>query len=330
MKKHFQVRRPFRIIGALAVSFLGLVYLFGAQPDPFSAFRAHETPPPADVKQLEADVKWLSQTEFPRDYTSSIIQKDIVSTIEKRFAKLGFEIKKQHFKTSEGWFENISALTKSQPSIDRIVIGAHYDSCGKRPAADDNASGVAGLLELARLISIKSPSTTVELVAYANEEPPFFGTNEMGSYFHAKALSAQKIPVRAMMSLEMIGYFDDKPGSQNFPFPLLKLFYPNKGNFIAVVGDLSSLGLVRKVKEGLARRSEGLDVYSFNAPHFVPGVDWSDQRNYWDEGFPAVMITDTSFLRNKEYHKDGDTWDRLDYPRMGKVVSALYQSLFDY
>jgi Zn-dependent M28 family amino/carboxypeptidase len=168
----------------------------------------------------------------------------------------------------------------------------------------------------------------IDLVAYTLEEPPFFRSEAMGSAVHANALKMQNVKVRAMFSLEMIGYFSDAEGSQKFPNPILKLFYPSRGNFIAVVGDFSQLGLVRKVKRAM-RGTALLPVYSINAPGWLPGIDFSDHLNYWRAGYPAVMITDTSFYRNENYHTAQDTAEKLDYARMAKVVLALHAALLD-
>src|SRR4030095_13156360 len=160
-----------------------------------------------------------------------------------------------------------------QESNQRIVVGAHYDSYHEYPAADDNASGVAGLIELARLLSAARLPVQVDLVAYTLEEPPYFGTPQMGSVVHAQSLRKEGISVKAMLSLEMIGYFSDAPDSQSFPVSMLRAFYPSQGNFIAVVGSLGESGLVRRVKRAMIGVSP-LPVYSINAPRSVPGVDF--------------------------------------------------------
>ncbi|MBI4061055.1 MAG: M28 family peptidase, partial [Elusimicrobia bacterium] len=192
---------------------------------------------------------------------------------------------------------------------------------------DDNASGAAGLLELARLLGKDAPAAPTELVAYSTEEPPYFATADMGSARHARALKARGAVIRAMISLEMIGTFSDEPGSQAYPSPLLALYYPSRADFIAVVGDLRNAGLARRVKK--AMRAGGLPVYSINAPAFIPGIDYSDHASYWREGYPAVMISDTAFYRNPRYHTSRDTADRLDYRRMAQVVSGAFAAVRD-
>jgi Zn-dependent M28 family amino/carboxypeptidase len=206
------------------------------------------------------------------------------------------------------------------------VIGAHYDSHGGTPGADDNASGIAGLLELAHLLGRSAPGRPVELVAYTLEEPPHFRSPHMGSVWHARALKAEGRDVELMLSLEMIGYFSDSPGSQAYPLAAMKLAYPDRGNFIALVGQFGDFGLSRSVKAAMSGATD-LPVYSLNAPAFVQGVDFSDHRSYWAQGYPALMVTDTAFMRNRNYHRVGDTFDKLDYKRMAMVVQSVYAVL---
>jgi Zn-dependent M28 family amino/carboxypeptidase len=213
-------------------------------------------------------------------------------------------------------------------TAERIVVGAHYDTAGPLPGADDNASGVAGLIELAHLLGKQQLPMRVELVAFTLEEPPYFRTTGMGSSVHAESLRKQNIRVRAMLCLEMIGYFSDVANSQHFPAAILQALYPSKGNFISVVGRFGEGLLVRRVKSAM-RKASPLPVHSINAPSFVPGVDFSDQLNYWAAGYDAVMITDTAFYRNPNYHTAYDTAEKLDYKRMGRVVEGVYAAVLE-
>ena len=201
-----------------------------------------------------------------------------------------------------------------------LVVGAHYDTVPGSPGADDNASGVAVLIELARLV----PSG-VRFVAFANEEAPYFLSPEMGSFVYARERGAK---VRAMFSLEMLGYYSDALGSQNYPAPL-SLFYPDRGDFIAFVGDLGARGLVRRSIESFRKHakfpSEGLA-----APSFIPGIAWSDHWSFRKHGTPAVMITDTAFYRYPHYHRASDTPDKLDYERMARVTLGLAEMLNEF
>jgi hypothetical protein len=169
----------------------------------------------------------------------------------------------------------------------------------------------------------------VELVAYTLEEPPYFRTEFMGSFQHARALAQQNREVRLMLSLEMIGYFRDPPGSQRYPVAALKALYPDRGNFIALVGPYRDFGLMRRVK-GLFKGASDLPATSINAPSLVQGVDFSDHASYWRFKMPALMVTDTAFMRNPNYHLPGDTADTLDYARMAKVVRGVYAVAMEF
>jgi len=219
-------------------------------------------------------------------------------------------------------YRNVSLILGPE-SNQRIVIGAHYDTFQGNPGADDNASGIAGLIELARLLSQETLSIPVQLVAYTLEEPPYFRSGDMGSAVHAQRLKMDNVDVIAMISLEMIGYYVNTPNSQDYPVPLMSLIYPTNGNYIAIVGNMSGIGLVRQAKSNMVEVMS-LPVVSINAPSIIPGVDFSDHMNFWSQGFPAIMVTDTAFYRNKAYHTEGDTWDRLDYENMGEVVKGVY------
>jgi Zn-dependent M28 family amino/carboxypeptidase len=209
-----------------------------------------------------------------------------------------------------------------------LVVGAHYDVCGEQPGADDNASAVAGLLELARLLARHRPDVAhrLELALWPLEEPPNYRTPAMGSAVHASSLAESGARVSGMICLEMLGYFSDRPGSQAFPAPGMGLIYPTRGNFISVVGNGSSWRFTREVKARMAGATR-LPVRSINAPALLPGVDFSDHFNFWKQGWDAVMITDTAFYRNPNYHQVTDTPDTLDYGRMADVVTAVYAAM---
>uniref|UniRef100_UPI003567C6FA M28 family peptidase n=1 Tax=Pontiella sp. TaxID=2837462 RepID=UPI003567C6FA len=184
----------------------------------------------------------------------------------------------------------------------------------------------AGLIELAYLLGKADLRQRVELVAFTLEEPPFFRTGDMGSARYAHGLKINGTAVEAMICLEMIGYFSDEPGSQDFPSILLQWFYPDCGNFIALIGLDEYRGLHRTVK-GAMRGATDLPVHAMCASRGTPGIDFSDHHNFWNQGYPAVMVTDTAFLRNRRYHAAGDTADRLDYDRMAKVVAGVFEAV---
>ncbi len=219
-------------------------------------------------------------------------------------------------------YKNVVARKKGvQEEI--IVVGAHYDTVIGSPGADDNASGVAVLLEAARLLQDIPLEKDVLFAAFSNEEPPFFRTTAMGSAQFVRARPEAKIV--AMFSLEMLGYYSDAPNSQVYP-PFLKYFYPDQGNFIAVVGNMASKGLVETVAQSFREESR-IPVESLAAPRFLPGVDFSDQLNFWKAGIPAVMITDTAFNRNPNYHTGRDLPQTLDYEKMAEVTKGIVASI---
>jgi len=206
-----------------------------------------------------------------------------------------------------------------------LVIGAHYDSAEGTPGADDNASGIAGLLELARLTRGAPMKRTVRFVAFCLEEPPAYMTRHMGSYIHAKSLHDHGVKVHGMISLEMLGYYCDEKGCQYYPSSIFKLAYPNRGHFIAFVGNFSSRHFSSRVKAAYSAVSS-IPVESLNGFSIIPGVDFSDHRNYWKFGYPAFMITDTAFYRNPNYHDSGDTPETLDYDRLTLLIEGLYRA----
>ena len=280
-----------------------------------------------DPARLETDVRELSEKLLPRDQTHPSNLDRTAAYIRARLAETGGRLSEQPFTISGNTYRNVICSFGPQ-SNERIIVGAHYDSYHEYAAADDNASGVAGLIELARLLSHTNLPLQVDLVAYTLEEPPYFGTAHMGSVMHAQSLLKDGVKVKAMLSLEMIGYFSDAPDSQSFPLSLLRAFYPSRGNFIAVVGSLGEGGMARRVKRAMIG-SSSLPVYSISAPRFVPGIDFSDHLSYWKAGYAALMITDTAFYRNHNYHTANDTAEKLDYQRMAMVVAGVYGAVID-
>lgn len=301
-------------------------------------------PAEVDPGRLETHVKRLSTDFFPRSH-DHVENLDLASRyILNGFKAAGAEVALQEVLVRGQKYKNVIARFGPQ-SGPLLVIGAHYDSNAytahdagdprgytvdtHTPGADDNASGVAGLLELARLLGKREQSQAVELVAYTLEEAPHFRSVHMGSVWHARALKAAGRGVRLMLSLEMIGYFRDEPGSQSYPFPGMSYLYSDRGDFIALVGRFQTFAPMRRAKSLMSGATD-LPIHSINAPPFVPGIDLSDHRSYWNEGFPALMVTDTAFYRNPHYHRAGDTYDTLDYPRMAEVVKGVYALTQDF
>lgn len=283
--------------------------------------------PPVDAARLEAHVRLLSETFGPRDGGHPENLDRAAAYLRQEFERAKAAVSEQPFQVGGRTYRNVVASFGPRTK-ELIVVGAHYDTAGPLPGADDNASGVAGLIELAHMLGATSPALRVELVAFALEEPPYFRSPSMGSAIHAASLKAQGFDVRAMFSLEMIGYFSDEPDSQQYPISILKALYPSRGNFITVVGKTDQGRVLRRVKKAMIGASP-LPVYSINAPRSIPGVDFSDHLNYWNEGYDALMITDTAFYRNRNYHTFADTPDTLDYKRMAMVVQGVYAAVDD-
>lgn len=206
-----------------------------------------------------------------------------------------------------------------------IVVGAHYDSVQGSPGANDNASGVAALLELGAMLQRAGLQRSVRLVAFVNEEPPFFHGGEMGSAVYAKAARRRGDDIRLMMSLEMLGAYSDRPGSQSYP-PFLGWFYPERANFIAFVSNLGSRQALRRTVAAFRAASDFPAEY-LAAPAIVPGVSWSDQLSFRREGYAAIMVTDTAFYRYAHYQSAQDTPEKIDYARMAQVVQGLAQAI---
>jgi Zn-dependent M28 family amino/carboxypeptidase len=284
------------------------------------------THPPTEVSQerLYKDVAFLTSLQPARNYANLASLNKAADYIYQEFSNLGCQPEVQTFTADGKEYKNIIASFGKMDG-ERVIIGAHYDVCGDQPGADDNASAVAGLLETARLLYARKPALNyrIDFVAYSLEEPPYFATEHMGSAVHARYLHDKHIRVKAMICYEMIGYFSDKPHSQQFPDAALSKIYPNKGNFIIVVGRQGQETFTRNI-QALMKANSSIDVQSIVFPYAEGLAGLSDHRNYWKYNYPAVMINDTSFLRNPNYHKKTDTIDTLDFKKMVEVVKGVY------
>lgn len=285
----------------------------------------------ANPERLKEHVRTLSESIGTRQYDQPDKLAECRNFLIEKFREAGARTEEQTYRIGDSEFKNVRAFLGPE-NAPRIVIGAHYDTCYEgdkslNTGADDNASGVAGLLELAQLLSKKHPTnTTVELVAYCTEEPPYFASNDMGSYRHAELLKTEKVVVKGAIILEMIGYFSDEPNSQRYPIAALKLFYPSTGNFISLVGGVGDRDLLATTKCAM-QGSAPLPVYSSCIPRSLDFVHLSDHRNYWRFDYPAIMVTDTAFYRNNNYHQSTDTWQTLDYTRMAHAVTQIHQAV---
>lgn len=311
-----------RIAMAISGALLGAAVLLWALLTQPLVMAISSEPPAVDARSLERHVRILSEQFHPRSAADPKRLDAAASYVRAQLASSGAQISEQTYDADDIEARNIIARFGPADG-ERVVIGAHYDSHFNTPGADDNASGVAGLIELARLLAKVELKRPVELVAYTLEEPPYFRTGEMGSAQHARRLKQQGVQVRLMLSLEMLGFYSDAEGSQKYPVAALNWVYPSRGNFIGVIGRFDDMAQTRRVKAAMLGASS-LPVVSMNAPPLLAGVDFSDHLNYWHEGYPALMITDTSFFRNPHYHQATDTADKLDYRRMALAVQAVY------
>jgi hypothetical protein len=324
-----KVRFARRLLGAVTrilVTLLVILAVVGVWVTQPVWVRRGPAVPAASPARLQSHVRQLSEDFVPRSCDDATNLVRCADYIGAQFAAAGALVSTQRYRLGAQAFDNV--IARFGPATGAcVVVGAHYDACGRFPAADDNASGVAGLLELAVLLGrAPSPAIAVLCVAYSTEEPPFFSTCGMGSYQHAKALRRAGVEVKVMLALEMIGCFRDEWWSQRYPVPLLYAIYPARGNYISIVGNVAQRELIRRVKRGMMQATD-LPIWSGSLPRRMPGVDFSDHRSYWDFDFPAVMITDTAFCRSQAYHQPGDTWDKLDYVRMAKVVDGVAGAL---
>ena len=289
----------------------------------------YETPTVAvDKTALSAVVEELTGIAPPRNYRNTPSLDQAAGYISAQFAARGYAPAAQKFSIGPREYQNI-LVSYGPPAAPRFVLGAHYDVCEEQPGADDNASGIAGLLAVAGLFQKHAPQLAyrVDFAAYTLEEPPVFRSESMGSYIHARSLHDAGVDVMGMACLEMIGYYTDAPKSQAYPLSLMKLFYPTRGDFIGVVGNISSSRLVSHFKGALTLTA--VKVESLTAPAILPGVDFPDHLNFWKFGNPAVMITDTAFYRNPHYHAASDTIETLDFAKMAEVVKGLYYALIN-
>ncbi|HWO99928.1 MAG TPA: M28 family peptidase [Methylococcus sp.] len=244
------------------------------------------------------------------------------SYIAETWQSQGYAVRRQVYEA--GGIECANLEVERRGSLwpeEIILIGAHYDSVFGSPGADDNASGVAALLELSRSFVTVEPERTLRFVAFVNEEPPFFAGSRMGSLVYARAAKRRGDRIRLMVSLEMLGCYLDTPGSQSYP-PLLRHFYPDRGNFIAFISNWRSREILRRFCQVFRKHSD-FPMESLAAPIFVPGVAMSDQFSFWRQGYPGIMVTDTAFCRYHWYHTAGDLPEHLCYEPFARVVSGL-------
>ena len=274
-----------------------------------------------DVKKLAAEIGERNVRQY-RNLTAA------ADYLEESFTEAGYMVHRQGFNVDGKAVYNIEVELRGVERPDEIIIvGAHYDSIEGSPGANDNATGAAAVLALARSFYGKSTSRTLRFIEFVNEEPPYYQTPQMGSWVYAKRLRERGEKIIAMLSLETIGYYSDDEKSQGYPFPF-SLFYPSTGNFIAFVGNISSRSLVREMVSSFRDHtqfpSEGGALWGS-----IEGVGWSDHWSFWEEGYPGVMVTDTALFRYPEYHTTRDTPDKVKYEHLARVVAGLERVVAD-
>ena len=324
-----RTRAPRLVFAALVSIMLAcLMWGFWMTQMPLKSYTGQA--PPMTKEELDSanhllqHVRLLSATIGERNLSRAGTLQAAGEYIQSQLKQSGYSVNDQTFMVEE---RQVKIIVVKLPGTDAggetVVVGAHYDTAEGAPGADDNGSGAAAVLELARLWQGAAFRKTIRVVLFVNEEPPYFQTSNMGSLVYAQQLRKERVSVSAMVSLEMLGYYSDVPGSQNYP-AVLGLFYPSRGNFIALVGNPDSRNLLRKAlrrfRETTKFPSEGLV-----APADLPGVGWSDQWSFWQEGYPAIMFTDTALFRYPYYHTLWDTFDRIDFQKEARVLLGVRQ-----
>lgn len=281
---------------------------------------------PADTLHLRQHLRYLTTTPQPRNYQQVAVLDTVAAYLGRTLARAGGRVTEQPYVVDGRTYRNVMA-SFGPADGPRLVVGAHYDVCGEQPGADDNGSGVAALLELARLLG-QQPALRqrIDLVAYTLEEPPYFRTRHMGSYVHARSLHEQNLPVTGMVVLEMLGYYDDRSGSQHYPFGPLRLVYGGRGNYVTAVRKLGGGRFARQFSRRYDQAA-ALPVRRFVGPAWLPGLDFSDHLNYWQFGYSALMLTDTAFYRNRNYHHATDSLEKLDLRRLALATDAVLAAL---
>jgi hypothetical protein len=272
--------------------------------------------------RLSAEVSYLSVTigdrSLPRPHSLQAASDYLTNNLREQgytVVELPYSVKGENVHNLE------ASLAGTDGTLGQVVVGAHYDSVAGTVAANDNGTGVAAVLEIARHLRQMKFRRTIRFVLFVNEEPPYFQTAMMGSRVYAHQLRQAGVPVSAMISLETIGFYSDQPGSQKYP-PILSLFYPSKGNFITFVGNTESRGLVRESIRGF-RESTSFPSEGIAAPDDWIGIGWSDQWSFWQEGYPGIMVTDTAPFRYPYYHTPRDTVDKVNFNRTARVVEGI-------
>ncbi len=321
MNKKFWLKKIKDLVFLIIVAFVFIKFTtYG------SKFWATQTPvvletDNSSARTIKKRVHFLSEEVGDRSVFNHKNLEKAKDYIAKEFKTSGYSVEFQTYKAAAKDASNIIAVKKGRLAPDEVVIiGAHYDTEGTK-GADDNASGTACLLELADRFSKSQPAKTLKFIAFVNEEPPFFTNDLMGSMVYAGRAKKDGENIKAAIVLEMLGFYSQKPFSQRYP-PFIGPFYPNRGNFVAIVGNLNSRDIVSSAGNSFRSKST-FPVETAVLPFWIPGVAFSDHYSFWKNGYKAVMVTDTAFFRNSNYHKASDTADTLNYDYMSEIVNGL-------
>ena len=276
------------------------------------------------ANELKTHVTMLAETIGERNFVAYSNLVKSANYLKSSFRELGYKVQEQNYQIDGNLYQNLSVeIPGSKTPEEIIVIGGHYDSVNGSPGANDNATGSAGVLVLAKIFKNTIPEKTLRFVLFVNEEPPFFWTENMGSFVYAKRSKELGEKIIGMISLETVGYYSTAKGSQKYPTPL-NLLYPSIGDFIGFVGNIPSKNFLDRAIASFRQHtqypSEGVA-----APNLLPGIGWSDHWAFWQHGFPAIMLTDTAPYRYPYYHTPEDTPDKVDYERTARVIWGVSQ-----
>ena len=278
-------------------------------------------------QRLKANVRHLAGTIGERNIGNFSKLEDAARWISEKWKAQGLAVREFPYTVEGHQCKNLEVDVAGPAGAAIVLVGAHYDSVENCPGADDNATGVAAMLEISRALAKANVAARIRCVAFVNEEPPYFETDDMGSMVYARLAARRGDTIQDMLALETLGYFTDRKGSQEYP-PLLSALYPDTGNFIGVVGDLVHADAVNRTAD-LLKKYARVPVERASLLAQIPGVSWSDHASFWASGYTGVMITDTAPFRNRNYHKPSDKPESLDYRRLGLLTAGLIETVRD-
>lgn len=280
----------------------------------------------SDTLLIKKHLTKITKTDGFRNHNNVKVLDQVAGYIYSVFDQYADTTYYQPYMVDGKTYRNVVCRFGSKINKPIMVVGAHYDVCGNQEGADDNASGVTAILELARMMKGKTLDRPLEIVAYTLEEPPYFRTPYMGSNIHAQSLKQSNTPVYGMVAIEMIGFFSDTKGSQQYPVKVMKVAYGTKGDYILLLKKNGYGEFVKNFSKQF-NNAKTIETSNLKAPSKIQGVDFSDHLNYWNAGYDAMMVTNTAFYRNKNYHQTTDTMETLDIPRMANVIDGIYYAI---